>query len=159
MARKLTARMFGSRIAVGIWTGLAVFTTATIVFATIPGSGGIIQGCYATSSGDLRIIDGAIDACRANETAISWSQSGIVGYELMSTQTVVVPYNASVVTRANYTPGKRVLGGGYHSNNVQIIQSFPQVSGASAGWQVYAQNAGWQPGSVTAYAICAMARP
>ena len=157
----MITRIFGSRVGVAIFTGLAAVTMATIVFATIPGSDGMVQACYANGNGDLRIIDGAIDSCRAQETAISWSRSGIVGYEVISGPSVVVPYGGpGVVTRALCTPGKRVLGGGYHSNNVHIIQSFPQPQFSPApAWQVYATNDSGGDGNVSAYVICAMATP
>ena len=158
MAKQWIGRVFGSLAGMAIFTGLAVLMTATIVVAGISGQNGVIQGC-ATSSGDLRVIDAAVDACRQNETAISWSQWGIIGYEVITTETVVVPAYASVVKRANCTAGKKVLSGGFHSNNVRITQSFPQLTGATPGWQVYVQGSGVDPGSVSVYAICARAVP
>ena len=56
--------------------------------AAIPGSGGQVKGCYATtdalllgiphSKGDLRTIDSA-EACRSYEKQISWNQQGVKG--------------------------------------------------------------------------------
>ena len=158
MARQLIGRMFGSLVGVAVFIALVVLTTATIVVAGIGGQNGIIQGC-ATSGGDLRVIDAAVGTCRQNETAISWSQWGIIGYEVITSETVVVPPYVSVVKRVNCTPGKKVLSGGFHSNNVRVIQSFPQLSGTAPGWQVYVQSNGADSGSFNVYAICAMATP
>ena len=158
MARQSVSRMFGSRVGVAMLTGLAALTAAAIAFATIPDADGMIQGCY-NSKGELRIIDDDTTTCRTSETALSWSESGIVGYELIVSETRQVPLNAFVVAEVRCTPGKRVLGGGYHSNNVVIVQSSPQTSGGIERWQVAAVPALGFPGTVTAYVICAFASP
>lgn len=158
MARQLIGRIVGSRVGVAILTGLAVLTTATMVFARIPGQNGILQGC-ATSSGDLRLIDGAVDTCRQNETAISWSQWGIIGYEIITTELAIVPPSANVVRRATCSPGKKVIAGGFHTNNVRVIQNFPQVTGSAPSWQVYVQGNAGDSGTLAVYAVCALATP
>lgn len=69
-------------------TTLALAGTLAAVgvgYAAIPGSDGVIKGCYATtnglllgiphSKGDTRIVDSA-EACRSYETPLSWSQQG-----------------------------------------------------------------------------------
>jgi Collagen triple helix repeat (20 copies) len=43
------------------------------------GSGGVINGCYKTQNGQLRLIDPATDSCHPSETAISWNQTGPQG--------------------------------------------------------------------------------
>jgi hypothetical protein len=53
--------------------GIAQLTQASV------GSGGVIQGCYKTQNGQLRVIDPATQACLPSETLISWSQTGPVG--------------------------------------------------------------------------------
>lgn len=159
MATQLVTRMFGSRLGVAMLTGLAALTVAAIAFATIPDEDGMIQGCY-NQKGELRVIDDDIQTCRSTETAVSWSQSGIVGYEVIFSETRVVPPNAAVVAEARCTPGKRVLGGGYHSNNVRISMNFPQqLSGGINRWLVFAIPDLGFSGTVTAYAICAFATP
>src|SRR4051794_34094047 len=46
--------------------------------ATIPGSGGLISGCYKRT-GVLRVVDSAAARCNATETPLSWNQSGPQG--------------------------------------------------------------------------------
>jgi hypothetical protein len=43
------------------------------------GSGGVINGCYKSQNGQLRLIDPATDSCLPSETAISWGQTGTQG--------------------------------------------------------------------------------
>jgi hypothetical protein len=48
--------------------------------AAIPGGDGVIDGCYKTSGGALRVIDkGSGASCTATETAISFNQRGPTG--------------------------------------------------------------------------------
>ena len=50
-----------------------------LALAAIPGSGGVINGCYRTSTddqkGQLRVVEDAA-SCRNNELAIQWNQQG-----------------------------------------------------------------------------------
>jgi hypothetical protein len=147
-------------VGVAVLTGVAALTGAAIAFTTIPGADGLIHRCYSNSNGDLRVIDDATDSCHPNETAISWSQSGILGYEVI-TETKTAAPAASSVANARCTSGKKVLGGGYHPpGGFQVNQSFPQLSGAVAnGWQVLVTNNNTLPADFTAYAVCAIASP
>jgi Collagen triple helix repeat (20 copies) len=43
------------------------------------GGGGVINGCYKSQNGQLRLIDPAADSCHPSETPISWSQTGPQG--------------------------------------------------------------------------------
>ena len=43
------------------------------------GGGGVINGCYKSQNGQLRLIDPATDSCHPSETPISWSQTGPQG--------------------------------------------------------------------------------
>ena len=50
-----------------------------IAWAAVPDSSGVITGCYdARGQGDLRIVDAA-DACKSNETRLTWNQQGQPG--------------------------------------------------------------------------------
>lgn len=52
----------------------------TVAYATIPGPGGTLQGCYSTGDGTLRVIDAQKgDKCGKHEQAISWNQIGPPG--------------------------------------------------------------------------------
>ena len=56
---------------------LAASARAGVAFATIPSSGGVINGCFDQQSGLLRVIDAdAGGKCRNAETAISWNEQG-----------------------------------------------------------------------------------
>ena len=50
-----------------------------VALATIPGSGGVIRGCYAKFGGTLRVIDQG--SCRATESPLSWNQAGQQGLQ------------------------------------------------------------------------------
>jgi hypothetical protein len=43
------------------------------------GGGGVINGCYKSANGQLRLIDPTTDSCHPSETAISFSQTGPQG--------------------------------------------------------------------------------
>jgi hypothetical protein len=43
------------------------------------GGGGVINGCYKSQNGQLRVIDPATGGCQPSESAISWSQTGPQG--------------------------------------------------------------------------------
>jgi hypothetical protein len=63
----------------GVLAGAMIWTTA---WAAIPDSVGVIQGCYDTKHGDLRVIDAeAGQVCDEDETALSWNQAGPQGPE------------------------------------------------------------------------------
>jgi hypothetical protein len=49
---------------------------AGIAYATIPGSNGVIHGCYDTRSGELRVVDSAESSCRRGERSIRWNETG-----------------------------------------------------------------------------------
>lgn len=63
-----------TRCAVIAACGLAI-GSAAVAIAAIPAADGTFTGCYRTSGGELRVIDSA-QACRGNETRITWSQRG-----------------------------------------------------------------------------------
>jgi collagen triple helix repeat protein len=57
---------------------VAIAGAVTYAVADI-GGGGVINGCYKTQNGQLRVIDPATDHCLPSETAISWNQTGPTG--------------------------------------------------------------------------------
>jgi hypothetical protein len=60
-------------IAVGLAAG-------GVAYASIPGSGDVISGCYKKNGGALRVIDaGAGVTCNASETPLTWNQTGPKG--------------------------------------------------------------------------------
>jgi hypothetical protein len=55
---------------------------ARAAYATIPDTGGVIHACYDAGNRVLRVIDTeAGEACRSQETALSWNQTGPQGPE------------------------------------------------------------------------------
>ena len=78
--RATRARARGWRLAVGAIVGVGALGAAGIAVASIPGQGGVINGCYNTTNGGLRVIDSSAgDACKTGETAIQWNQVGQQG--------------------------------------------------------------------------------
>jgi hypothetical protein len=69
-----------TRIALAI-TAVAVVAIAggvTYAVAQVGGSG-VLNGCYTSANGQLRLIDPTTDSCHPSETPISWSQTGPQG--------------------------------------------------------------------------------
>jgi hypothetical protein len=67
-----------------LWTaalGLAVgLAAAGIAYAAIPGTGGVIHGCYQTNKGTLRVVESPSN-CSAGETSLDWNQTGQQGIQ------------------------------------------------------------------------------
>jgi hypothetical protein len=68
------------RVALAV-TAVAVVAIAGAVTYAVAGigGGGVINGCYKTQNGQLRVIDPASASCLPSETAISWNQTGPTG--------------------------------------------------------------------------------
>jgi hypothetical protein len=58
---------------------LALAGGAALATGAIPGSDGVIHGCYNVTNGQLRVVDPATANCKDQETAIQWSQTGPQG--------------------------------------------------------------------------------
>jgi hypothetical protein len=59
---------------------VAICAAGGVAYAAIPSSNGVISGCYAKQSGDLRVIDAdAGKTCLSSELPISWNQRGPTG--------------------------------------------------------------------------------
>lgn len=72
------------KLVAGVSAGLIVGVGTAVAFAAIPDPAGVIHACYRNSggllsSGQLRVIDDATQACSSNETAITWNQTGPQG--------------------------------------------------------------------------------
>lgn len=97
-----------------------------MAFASIPDSGtGLIHGCYNTTTGALRVIDGATQVCGAGtETALNWNQRGLNWKGTWSSAT-------------NYAVNDAVaLGGASYIAVGASLNSTPP----SASWAVLAQK-------------------
>jgi hypothetical protein len=71
-------RLRRSALAVTAVVVVAIAGGVTYAVADI-GGGGVINGCYKSQNGQLRVIDPATDSCLPSEKAISWSQTGPPG--------------------------------------------------------------------------------
>jgi len=68
------------RLALAVTAVASVAIAGAITFAVAGvGDGGVINGCYKSQNGQLRVIDPATDHCLPSETPISWSQTGPTG--------------------------------------------------------------------------------
>src|SRR5713101_2801019 len=75
---------FRSRLLLGVLCAALIGLLAIPVFASIPGPGGVINGCFQKSTGKLRVIDPSsrrppLRACHPDEVAIQWNQVGPAG--------------------------------------------------------------------------------
>jgi hypothetical protein len=65
------------RVALAVTAIVVVPVGGGVAYAVADiGSGGVINGCYKSVNGQLRLIDPATDSCLSSETSISWSQTG-----------------------------------------------------------------------------------
>jgi collagen triple helix repeat protein len=73
-----TKRRWSRSTLTGLAAGLVVLALGGgVAFATIPGPGGVIHGCYTKLSGAVRVID--TGSCRPTESALTWNQTGPQG--------------------------------------------------------------------------------
>ncbi len=71
--------MRGRRTAVvAAGAACALGVGATVAVAAIPGTDGVIHGCYSNAKGTLRVIDDASN-CATGETRLTWNQKGQPG--------------------------------------------------------------------------------
>jgi hypothetical protein len=69
-----------SRVVLAITAVAVVAIAGGVTYAVAEiGGGGVINGCYKSVNGQLRLIDPATDSCHPSETPISWSQTGPQG--------------------------------------------------------------------------------
>jgi hypothetical protein len=70
-------RTLGRRVVVFAAVLCAAVSVVAVAQAAIPDSGGVIHGCYKHPGGELRVVDDP--ACKSNETALAWGQTGPQG--------------------------------------------------------------------------------
>jgi hypothetical protein len=64
------------RVALAATAVVVVAIAGGVTYAVADiGSGGVINGCYKSQNGQLRLIDPATDNGLPSETAISWGQT------------------------------------------------------------------------------------
>jgi hypothetical protein len=68
------------RVALAVSAVVVVAIAGGVTYAVADiGGGGVINGCYKSQNGQLRLIDPATDSCNPSETPISWGQTGTQG--------------------------------------------------------------------------------
>ena len=154
-----------------LFAGTAILAGATgVALATIPGSDGIINGCYEKRTGILRVIDPeAGKKCLSLETPISWNQKGLKGDPGapgargergpagFATTVVRVGPLEQGVSLAHCLIGEVATGGGGQATGTgpALSHSFPLTADAGTtptGWLARTNN---PDGFVQAYAVCA----
>ena len=62
MTRTLSVRAVSALVVGGL--------SASILYATIPDSAGVIHACYTKSTGTIRVIDSSVTSMKQGETSI-----------------------------------------------------------------------------------------
>lgn len=88
------------RLAAGALIVAAVVAVPALAAAAIPNSAtGMINACYATNGGALRVIDTqAGQTCRTGEQALNWPASGSTATQYGTSQSVNLPHDAGFTT-------------------------------------------------------------
>jgi hypothetical protein len=80
--KKFLARSAGRGVWLVVGTLVGGALVGGVAYAAIPATGGVIQGCYNTASGQLRVLHSSASkkgACTKAETAIHWNETGLKG--------------------------------------------------------------------------------
>jgi hypothetical protein len=81
--------------------------------------------------------------------------SGVSGYEIVRSQLRVVGPNEWVVVAADCRAGKKAVGGGFVSEDVDVNDSNPRPDGS--GWEAHGQGSILWGGFLTTHAVCVRA--
>jgi hypothetical protein len=156
---------------------VAVLACGGVALATIPGTGGVISGCYVKAgyagAGKVRVIDAeAGKTCSAKENPLSWNKQGPPGpqgpkgdegdpglseYEIVTDTRVVADGGAARLFTVLCPAGKMALGGGFETNlydpGVEFHTSQPYNGGV--GWSIDVVNRSGSAASIWVWAVCA----
>jgi len=100
----------------------ALVLAGGLAYASIPDSDGTIHACLLTSLEQVRIIDPSKQQCRANETPLSWNQTGPKGATGPRGATGPTgPRGATGPTGARGATGPQGPAGGL--NHVQVVEA------------------------------------
>jgi len=76
----MDSKCWWQRRLVAVLVGIvALLAVGGVAFATIPGSGGVVSGCYSKKDGTLRVIDASTAQCKIGEATLNWNQTGPQG--------------------------------------------------------------------------------
>ena len=155
--------MFRSKkIAVTIAGAVAALALGTFAFAAIPGGGGVIHGCYSTTSGAVRVTDTDTNlpkGCSSKETALDWNQQGPKGDRGPSNAyythgaATLTPNTWTTVATRTVPPGLYVVSGKLTLKAIGLNVPLTTVlcglntSGANGGTSDYAYGTVWSDAS------------
>jgi hypothetical protein len=93
-----------------------------VAYATIPGPGGVISGCYSKLTGALWVIDASKQTCPSCQVPISWSETGPQGPPGFATTTVVsqqppLPNGVETSVEVAWPAGDIAISGGWNLRN------------------------------------------
>lgn len=75
-----TLRLKRRSLRIGLLAAAVALAGSAIAYAAVPGTGGLISGCYEKRTGVLRVIDAeAGKTCTSRETPIGWNEQGPKG--------------------------------------------------------------------------------
>jgi hypothetical protein len=92
---------------VAISVGSLVAATGN-AFASIPDADGMIHACYS-KSGNVRVIDNAIEACKGNEAEVQWHAASSQNDARILTESLVVPSLTTGGSKGLTVPGLGVI--------------------------------------------------
>jgi hypothetical protein len=149
---------------------IALFAFSGVALGTIPGSNGVISGCYIkdgfSGAGKVRVIDAqAGKTCNSTENQLSWNKqgpqgpqgpAGVSGYHVES-RLVDVPANEQRFFDVWCTNGTAIGGGVKIETGTQSdLRVLGTAPNGAAAWRVAVFNPGWLSGlTVRGYAVCA----
>jgi hypothetical protein len=113
-----------SRLAVAVIAVAVVAIAGAVTYAVADiGGGGVINGCFKSQNGQLRLIDPATDSCNPSERSISWNQTGPAGAKGAT--------GARGVTGATGPPGAKGATGANGTNGAKGATGPKGATGAN----------------------------
>jgi hypothetical protein len=102
MSQSVGWRRMSWQALAGAIVAAVALTLASVMAASaaVPNSStGLINACYRTSGGALRVIDAqAGQACQTGERALNWPAAGVAATEYSTTAPVNLPHDAGLQT-------------------------------------------------------------
>lgn len=151
-----------SKLLAAVMVAAALLVVGSAAWATIPDASGVIHACL--KNGVPRIVDTeAGQSCKPTEQPLDWNQAGqpgsVSGYQLRTSDPVVLGPGASGEASVSCPDGTRALGGGYIADaDVDVTSVIP--AGAGTVWSAAGFNRSTtQAGVIRARVVCGDATP
>jgi hypothetical protein len=117
---------------------------AGVAWASIPGSDGVIHGCYKNSGDNRVIVVDSEASCPSGYTALDWNQAGpsgppgISGYEQVFRNWPGLSAGVAADDYVDCPAGKAVLGGGFDvtGSGDSVQASWPSNASPPGRWNV-----------------------